>query len=82
MFNARTKNIKVTPEVAQDIINDLVKPMGYMNYDDKINVAMETIKESQKTFPITPNRGRIFVVKLLNLYTNLEVTMQDFDVLC
>lgn len=81
LFNARTKNGDMSPEIAAEVVKDLIKPKGYMNYDDKIAVAMESIKESENMNPITPNRSRIFLMKLIGLYTNLEVDIKDYDIL-
>ena len=81
LFNARTKNIDIDPEVAKDIVAELIKPKGYIKYDDKISIALETIDESEKMTPVTPNRSRIFLMKLIGLYTNLEVDIEDYDIL-
>lgn len=64
-----------------DIIVDLIKPKQYLSYDKKIDLALTTIEQSKEFKPVIPNRSRLFVVNLINVYTDLELTIEDFDVL-
>lgn len=81
LFNVRTKSGKKTQEELMGIINDLIKPKQYLSYDRKIELAMTTIEQTKDMKPIIPNRSRLFVVNLINIYTNIEMTVSDFDVL-
>ena len=81
LFNTRTKSNHISPEdVAKQII-DLVKPKSYLPYDEKIKIVMSTIEETQDMKPCWPYRNRLFIINLIKAYTNLEVTVSDFDVL-
>lgn len=42
---------------------------------------MSTIEETKDCVPCLPNRNRLFIINLIKTYTNLEVTIQDFDTL-
>lgn len=63
------------------IIEDLIKPKQYLPYDKKIELATTTIAQSRSFKPLIPNRSRLFIINLMNVYTDLEVSVNDFDVL-
>ena len=81
LFNARTKLNHISPEdVAKQII-DLIKPKSYLPYDEKVKIVMSTIEETQDMKPCWPYRNRLFIINLIKAYTNLEMTIPDFDIL-
>ena len=81
LFNARTKSNHISPEdVAKQII-DLIKPKSYLPYDEKVKIVMSTIEETQDMKPCWPYRNRLFIINLIKAYTNLEMTIPDFDIL-
>lgn len=63
------------------IINELIQPKNYLPYDDKIAIAVSTIKDSIGKTPCAANRKRLFLINLINAYTNLEVDIKGFDLL-
>lgn len=82
LFNARTKNGKLSQNELVDCISDLIKPKSYIPYDEKIRLVMDTLESTNDCRPCLPNRNRMFIIKLINMYTNLEVHVSDFDILC
>ena len=81
LFNVRTKSNQISPEDVAEQIIDLIKPKSYIPYDDKIKLVLSTIEDTKDKFPCWPHRNRLFIVNLIKTYTNLEATIQDFDVL-
>lgn len=81
LFNVRTKNGKITSEDVLRQIIDLVKPKSYLPYDDKIKLVLNTIEETKGMKPCWPYRNRLFIINLINAYTKLEATVDDFDIL-
>ena len=81
LFNTRTKSNHISPEDVAKQIVDLIKPKSYISYDDKIKLVMSTIEETQNMKPCWPYRNRLFIINLIRAYTNLEVTIPDFDTL-
>ena len=81
LFNARTKNGKLSQDELMKCIVDLIKPKSYILYDDKIKIAMKTIEDTKNCVPCWPNRNRMFIINLINSYTSLEVGIPEFDIL-
>lgn len=81
LFNVRTKSNQISPEDVAEQIIDLIKPKSYIPYDDKIKLVLSTIENTKNMKPIWPYRNRLFIVNLIKAYTNLEMTIQDFDTL-
>ena len=81
VFNTRVKHRDISEDNLISIIIDLIKPKSYLPYDDKIRLAMSTIEETKDCVPCLPNRNRLFIINLIRTYTNLEATVQDFDIL-
>lgn len=81
LFNTRTKKGNITSDDALRQIIDLVKPKSYLPYEDKIKLVVETIEETKDLKPCWPYRNRLFIIKLLRAYTNLEVNISDYDLL-
>ena len=81
LFNIRTKKGGLSQDELMAIIIDLIKPKQYLAYDKKIEIVMATIKQAKDMKPLLPLRSRLFIVNLISVYTNLEMTIDDFDVL-
>ena len=81
LFNTRTKNGKIASDDALQCIVDLIKPKSYLPYDEKIKLVLESIEETKDLKPCWPYRNRLFIIKLLKAYTNLEVSIPDYDTL-
>lgn len=82
VYNARLKrNNDIDVSIIINIISDLIKPVSYISYDNKIALCKKTIEMSKSfEFP-TPERKRLFIVNLISAYTNLEINIKDFDLL-
>ena len=82
LFSARIKSV-VSPSANDiiSIISDLIKPSGYLPYDAKIKLVSNTIEQVKDEEYPTPMRHRQFIINLINTYTSLEMTIDDFDVL-
>ena len=81
-FNARIKKISNPSE--RDIIfviSDLIKPIKYIPYDDKIKLVIMTIEQTKNEKYKTPFRYRNLIINLINTYTQLEISIDDFDTL-
>ena len=81
LFNVKTKNGELSQKDLIDVIVELIKPKSYLPYDKKIQLAVDTINDSEVNKPSAPYRNRLFIINLIRTYTDLEVTVQDFDVL-
>lgn len=82
IYNARAKHIQnLTNEKIVEILVDLIKPIKYISYDKKIEIAKMTIKqEKTQEFP-TPFYYRRFIINLISAYTNIEMDIEGFDIL-
>lgn len=82
LYNTKVKHKgKLTSDVVMDTIIDLIKPINYIAYDKKIEIAKRVIEDNKnKEFP-TPNMSRSFIIYLINAYTNIELDEDGFDVL-
>lgn len=81
LFNVKTKNGELSQKDLIDVIVELIKPKSYLSYDRKIQLVVDTINDSEVNKPSAPYRNRLFIINLIRTYTDLEVTVQDFDVL-
>lgn len=81
VLNGRTKNKKIDQQELFNMIVDIIKPQSYLPYDQKIELAMNTIKETSGMLPVIPYRNRAFIINLINVYTVLEAKESDFDLL-
>lgn len=82
LYNARTKDIyNITPEIMQQTIVDLIKPIGYITYDKKLQLIERVIKDNINVKYPTAERYRSFIIYLVNAYTNLELDKNGFDIL-
>ena len=82
LYNARTKDMRnITPDIMQRVIVDLIKPIGYIPYDRKLQLIEQVIKDNVNVKYPTAGRYRSFIIYLVNAYTNLELDKNGFDVL-
>ncbi len=82
LFNTRIRNCKeLSAKEIVAIVSDLIKPTDYIKYDDKIKIVYGTIQKTRDADYPTPARYRQLILDLINVYTKLEVTTEDFDVL-
>ena len=82
VYNTRTKHISNLDETKiMDIIIDLLKPIKYLPYDDKLKIIDKTINDSKTSTHPTADRYRHFVINLISAYTSIECTLEGFDVL-
>lgn len=83
LFNTKINQLKTVNE--QNIIaaiEELIKPVEYIPYEDKIKLVSSVVEAKYNTKYKTPERHRQFIIALVNAYTKLEMSIQDFDVLC
>lgn len=81
-YKSRIKHkTNITQEEILDEISSLIKPIHYLPYDDKLNLVQSIIIDSEKTNYPSANRYRLFVIKMISTYTNLEMNIDDFDLL-
>ena len=82
LYNAKMKHAgKITSDIVMKTITDLVKPISYIPYDQKIEIAHQTIKDNLgKEYP-TANTYRSFIIYLIKAYTNIELDEKGFDIL-
>lgn len=64
-----------------DIVVDLIKPISYVSFDNKMKLIDKTIEDSKGAKYPTAERYKNFVVNLIATYTNLEMTSKDYDAL-
>ena len=82
VYNARMKHIQeATPQIIMETIIELIHPIQYISYDNKLKLIKKTIEESQNNEFPTAVRHRNLIVNLISAYTNLEMTNKDFDLL-
>ena len=82
LYNARVKGIKdLNSDVIIQTIKDLIHPIQYVSFDNKIKMIKQVILETKDLEYPTAERHRSFLVHLVSLYTDLEVTIEDFDIL-
>lgn len=81
LFNVRLKHTDASQDQVLSILTDLIKPKSYLPYDDKIALVMSTIDATKDAVPCLPNRNRLFIVNLIKTYTELDVSVSDFDTL-
>lgn len=82
LYNARVKNIKnLDKDVILQTIRDLIHPVEYISFDSKLKMIKQIISDTKDLEFPTAERHRMFLVEFISLYTNLEPTIEDFDVL-
>ena len=82
LYNVRIKSIdNLNSNIIMEIVNDLVKPLSYLSFDDKIKIVKKTINDSKnEEFP-TPYYYRNLIINLISAYTNIEMDANGFDTL-
>lgn len=81
-FNVRIKRIQFPSESdILSVISSLIKPIKYLPYDDKIKLVITTIEQTENEKYPTPMRYRNLIINLINTYTQLEISVEDFDIL-
>ena len=80
LYNARVKHIdNINQDKIMEIIVDLIKPISYLPYDDKLKIVDYVIENTKNEKYPTAYRYRLFVVNLISAYTNLDCNIDDFD---
>ncbi len=82
LFTAKTKNkIKPTSDEILNVITDIIKPVNYIKYDNKLKIidkCFDDIKESKHP---TADLQKAFVINMISAYTNIEMDNEGFDIL-
>ncbi len=81
VLKTKLKGKNLNQSEVLNIVVDLIKPVSYLSYEEKIKLAMETIQKTSSMSPVIPYRNRLFIINLINAYTNLEAKETDFDLL-
>ena len=82
LYNAKTQHIlRLTKDDIKNVITDLIHPIDYVPYDSKIQMVECTINQCKDCKYPTVEMKRWFIVNLISLYTDLDVTITDFDTL-
>jgi len=83
LFNVRLKNVKdISEDYIVQTIKDLIKPVGFISYDDKIQLIDNVLRKTSDTKYPTAYRHREFMMSLISTYTSLEVDKAGYDALC
>lgn len=81
-YNARVKHVvNLTTEIIMNTITDLIKPVDYISFQEKVDLVEKTIDETKHYKYPSVYRLRQFIVNLICAYTSLECTIDDFDLL-
>ena len=82
IYNARTKHIgQLTPQVVIDTITDIISPISYISYDNKLKIIEKTLEDSKDVKFPTAERYRNLIINLIATYTNIEMDKDAFDIL-
>lgn len=82
VYNTRTKHIKdLSPDVVLNIITDLIKPIKYVPFEQKLKMIDKTIEDSKSHKYPTAKRYVDLIMNMIALYTDLEIKKGDFDIL-
>ena len=82
LYNSRVKHIaNLDEDKIMEIIIDLIKPISYLPFDDKLKIIDYVIEETKKEKYHTAYMYRLFVINLISAYTNLDCNINDFDIL-
>ena len=82
LFTAKTKNkIKPTSDEIFDIITDIIKPVDYIKYDNKIKLIDKCFDETKDSKHPKADLQRAFVINMISAYTNIEMDNDGFDIL-
>ncbi len=81
LYNSRVKNKSLDKDIIVQTITDLIKPVDYIPYDDKIKLVVTTITQSYNSEYPTAILHRNFIINMISAYTNLEMDNDGFDLL-
>lgn len=82
VYNTRTKHIKdLSPDIVLNVITDLIKPVKYVPFEQKLKMIDKTIEDSRAHKYPTAKRYMDLIMNMIALYTNLEIKSGDFDLL-
>ena len=81
LYNSRVKNKSLDKDIIIQTITDLIKPVDYIPYDDKIKLVVTTITQSYNSEYPTAILHRNFIINMISTYTNLEMDNDGFDLL-
>lgn len=83
VYNTRTKHVKdLTPDIVIKTITDLIHPLKYVPFEQKLKMIDKTIQDSMVDEYPTASRYVGLIMNMIALYTDLEVKRSDFDILC
>ena len=83
LYNVRMKDVKdIKEDLIIQTITDLIKPVKYISYDDKLKLIDGVLDKDTNSKHLTADRHRNFMIALLSAYTNLEVDKNGYDLLC
>ncbi len=83
LYNTRIKNFNnITNDKIQSVTNDLIKPIKYIPYDDKIKIIDSVLNGNYKTDYPTARIYKEFTSAIISAYTNLEMGKDGYDILC
>ena len=82
VYNTKLKHISnITPEIVMQTVSNLIKPVGYIPFDRKLDLVIKTIEDSKSEKYVTAIRYRNFIINLISAYTNIEMDEKGFDLL-
>ena len=73
--------MKLDSQSILNTITELIKPVSYISFDNKIKLIDKTIQQSKEQKYVTAYLYKNLVLNLIGAYTNLEVKEEDFDIL-
>lgn len=82
VYNVRTKHINnLNGDAIIKIITDLIKPIKYISFDNKMKLIDQAIESAKKEKYPTAYIYMYFIMNLISAYTDLEIKNGDFDTL-
>ena len=82
LFSAKTKSkIKPTSDEILAIVSDIIKPVSYIKYDDKIRIIDKCFDDIKGSVHPTADLQRAFAINMISAYTNIELDNEGFDIL-
>ena len=81
LYNAKVRNKQRNPDEILQVIQDLLKPIDYLDYDSKLKLIDTTLAQIKDAKHPTAERYRCFVCNVISAYTSLEMDNKAFDLL-
>lgn len=81
LYNSRVKNDSLDRDKIISTITELIKPVDYIPYDDKVKLVSTTILQSKDSDYPTATLHRNFIINIISAYTILEMDKEGFDLL-